>query len=171
MSEIEGKEKNLRIVPAVIFIYDCFRFLFLITVLAFFLRPDPELRISKLPLIMYASPNALFLLMSFFLLIRFEASRPYIPLYAIGKFLCVLSMIIWLFFTLEAQRDLLFIQQFKEILWAMFLVAADLAAILGMVLQIEDAPQKSTMIAVSAAQAATVTQAAQPLVSAAEGGE
>lgn len=160
MSDIWEKAKILRIVPAAIFFYDCFRLLFLFAMLVFFQMLYPEFRINNFPLIMYTSPNALFPMMAFFLLIRYKDSRPFIPLYITGKILCVLCMMIWLVFTLNARRDFIFMEQFKKILWVLFLITADLAAIMGMILQIEETPQISTVI-----------EAAQPAVGAAEGGE
>ena len=115
-------------VPAVVFIYDCSRFLFLLVLLAFFLKTGPDLRINNLPFIMYVSPNALFPLMSLFLLIRFTASRAYIPLYMVGKSLCLICAIIWLLFTLKQKHNIFS----PEILWVVFVSAADLGTVMGM---------------------------------------
>ena len=137
MSGIWGKAKKLRLVPAVIFIYDSARFFFLIALLAVFLVPDPEFKKINLPLMMFASPNALFPLMSFFLLIRFELSASFKPLYIIGKALCLLCVAIWLFFPIRQLSNI------REILLALFLFAADLAAILGIAMLDEERPPES----------------------------
>ena len=128
MIDILGKIRHLRLVPAAVFIFDCSRFLFLLVILAVFLNTALDFKIVRLPLIMYASPNALFPLMSFFLLIRFNASRAFIPLYIVGKALCLLCVIIWILFSLKQKQGLFA----PEVMWLMFLSAADLGTIMGM---------------------------------------
>ena len=147
--------KNFRLVPAAVFIYDCSRFLFLLMLLSFFLKSMPELQSVNLPLMMYAAPNALFPLMAFFLLFRFDISKAYIPLYITGKTLALLCMFIWLFFALQQIFNVF------RVLWAVFFCAADLGTIMGMAMRNEEV-QSSQEITVEVAEAAA---------EAAEGGE
>ena len=119
-----GKEKNFRLVPAVIFLYDCSRLYFLILMLPFFTFGQ-GFESVKFPFLAYFSPNVLFPLMSFFLLIRFEASKAFIPLYITGKSLSLLCMIIWILFALRGVSD------FSMLFWSFSLCAADLGTIMG----------------------------------------
>lgn len=125
MSDTRGKPKNLRLVPVTIFIYDSARLFFIIALLALYAKTGPDFMGINLPLMMFAAPNALFPLMSFFIFLRPGLSKAFVPLYLIGKILCVLCLMIWLFFTF---RQIYFA---REILWALFLCAADLATVLG----------------------------------------
>jgi len=118
-----------RLVSGVVFVYDCSRLAFLLFVLA--VAPKPEFNFSP---VMYAAPNALFPLMSFFLLVRFDKSRPYIPLYMIGKALALVSLGVWLFFMLRYGEPT------RIALWGLCLCAADLGTILGMSIRSEDTP-------------------------------
>ena len=129
MPFLTEKRRKIRLVPAVVFVYDCTRLFFLIAVLAIFLNPDLEFKIINLPMMMFIAPNALFPLMSFFLLIFFRQSRAFIPLYIIGKALCLLCLIVWMFYMLDK------ISGIREILWAVLLCVADFATIMGAVLQ------------------------------------
>jgi len=54
---------------------------------------------SVFPHSVYVAPNALFLLMTYFLYIRFELYRSYIALYIAGKIIAVISSILWLIFS------------------------------------------------------------------------
>ena len=119
--------KKFRLVPASVFIFDCSRFFFLLKLLQ--LNSGPFIGSIHLPLVMYASPNALFPLMSLFLLIRFDVSGAYIPLYITGKILAMLCLAVWMFFALE------YIFGADKIMWAVFLCAADLGTIMGMATQ------------------------------------
>jgi hypothetical protein len=138
-----------RTVRTAVFIYDCSRLLFLLTlVTAFYSGPAGfEDAGRSFPWMMYAAPNALFPLMSFFLLIRFEISKAYIPLYISGKILSLLCMFLWMGFSLyrqfppppeEAWAFQRLAEAFLDILyrmgWAFFLGAADLGSVLGMTL-------------------------------------
>ncbi|MCL1812473.1 MAG: hypothetical protein FWG29_02995 [Treponema sp.] len=154
MIEPKGKFKNLRLVPAVVFIYDCSRLLFLVALSGVFLRPGPDLKSINFPLMMFVSPNALFPLISFFLLIRFDIFKAYIPLYITGKALCLVCLTVWLFFGL---RQILGI---REILWPVFLSAADLASIMGTALYNTELPYENSG-----------AEAPRTNVHAAEGGE
>ena len=127
MSVYGEKAKSFRLVPAVIFIYDCSRLFFLVALLMFFLRPGLESGIAKFPLLVYTSPNALFPLMSFFILIRINYSRAFIPLYITGKSLSLLCMMLWILFSLR------FTPNSAVLKWAVSLSAADLGTIMGMI--------------------------------------
>jgi hypothetical protein len=78
---------------AVLFAYEMIRLLFLLF-LAYFL----QLPIS-FPWPLYAVPNALFPLMTLFLLIRLPDYRAYIPLYIAGKISALAASLGWLFFS------------------------------------------------------------------------
>ena len=153
------KRKNFRLVPAVVFIYDSSRLLFLIALSVIFLNPEFEFKIINLPMMMFMAPNALFPLMAFFLFVHFQESRVFIPLYIIGKALCLLCVIIWMFFTLRQISDI------REIRWALFLCAADLATILGTVmLNGESAPEAAILkieVQESSIPESTITESAE----------
>jgi len=120
--------KTPRIVPAAILFFDCSRLLFLLTLLAAYMRPHEMIRGSGFPYMMCAAPNVLFPLMSFFLFIRLENFKAFIPLYITGKSLALLCMILWLF-TSFIQIN---ITGLERIVWAVFLGLADLGTIMGM---------------------------------------
>ncbi|MDR2551867.1 MAG: hypothetical protein LBD31_01685 [Treponema sp.] len=123
------KENSCFLVRASLFVYDCSRFLFLLLV---FLALNPggsgpfQNPAGVFPHVMYAAPNALFPLMSFFLLIRFGLSRAYIPLYATGKALCVLCLFIWLILAIRWFRQIP-----RLLVWPFFIGAADLGSVMG----------------------------------------
>ena len=143
MIGILGKIKNLRLVPLVVFVFDCSRLLFLVALSGVFLRPGPDFKSINLPLMMFVSPNALFPLISFFLLIRFDISKAYIPLYITGKALCLVCLVAWLFFTLRQ------IFSIREILWSVFLSAADLATIMGIALKNAESFHENSVVEAS----------------------
>jgi hypothetical protein len=126
MIKSNGTVKILNPVPIAVFVYDCFRLLFLLTLLVQYLKHGMGFNI---PLFMYAAPNALFLLMSFSLLIRPDDFRAYIPLYITGKALSLLCMVIWLVITMGQMLNV------KGILWVLFLSAADMGTIMGTALR------------------------------------
>jgi hypothetical protein len=154
-----GKARTFRLVPAAVFIYDCSRFFFLIALLSVYLKTGLEFNSVNFPMVMFVSPNALFPLMSFFLLIRFKEYKAYIPLYIMGKFLGMLCIMIWLLVMLGLVFNA------REILWAVFLGAADLATIMGTIMLSDDKPQVNTI-----AETTPVSQAAPVSQTAAEGG-
>jgi hypothetical protein len=53
------------------------------------------------PHLAYAAPNALFPLMAFFLLVRFEEHKPYILLYMAGKAVAITAILGWFVFSLQ----------------------------------------------------------------------
>ncbi|MDR1388533.1 MAG: hypothetical protein LBJ31_00960 [Treponema sp.] len=109
--------KSMRVL---LFAYDCLRLFFLLAILLPLSDFDPPR--AGIPLLMYAAPNALFPLMSLFLLIRFEASKQYIPLYATGKLVVLACVVVWLFF------DLHLAGMRRPLFWA-FIGAADLGSL------------------------------------------
>jgi len=129
MVEMLGKTKGFRLVTAAIFVYDCSRLAFLISLLHSHLSTAPDSGSLTIPFMMYTAPNALFPLMSFFLFNSLDLYRSYIPLYITGKILALLCMLIWLLFTLQYLFDT------YKILWAVFFCAADLGTIMGMAMQ------------------------------------
>ncbi|MDR0447540.1 MAG: hypothetical protein LBH07_02610 [Treponema sp.] len=116
------RAKSLRLAPIAVLIYDCSRFLFLLMLLSIYQKPESPF---NLPLVMFTAPNALFPLMSFFLLVHFESSKAYKPLYIMGKSLSLLCIILWLIFTMHL------ILNIQRVLWAVFLGIADLGTISG----------------------------------------
>jgi hypothetical protein len=62
-----------------------------------FLRPDGET--VAFPALVYATPNALFLLMAVFLLIDPERYGQYAPLYLAGKCISLCSILLWFVFS------------------------------------------------------------------------
>ena len=127
MTGNRGIIKSLNPVPAAVFIFDCSRLFFLLWLLTRF--PMLGLGRVNLPLMMYAAPNALFPLMSFFLLFRFDDFRAYIPLYIIGKILGLICILVWLLFTMRRVPDV------SGVMWAVFLCAADIGTVMGTALR------------------------------------
>jgi len=140
MVEMLGKAKGFRLVTAVIFVYDCSRLAFLISLLRNYLSTVPDSGSLTIPYMMYTAPNALFPLMSFFLLKNLSLYKPYIPLYITGKVLALLCMLIWLLFTLQYLFDT------YKILWAIFFCAADLGTIMGMALRNVEIPNMQNQV-------------------------
>jgi hypothetical protein len=133
--------REYRTVRTAIFIYDCSRLLFLLSLLSVFLSFNPAgpmgmfqgltqsaMSIS-FPFLVYAAPNALFPLMSFFLMIRFETSKAYIPLYMTGKIIALSAAVMWFFFIFTRVRELP-----RTALPAFVLGIADIGSLLGMTL-------------------------------------
>ena len=139
MIKIWGRSKGFRLVTAAIFVYDCSRLAFLISLLYTYLGTAPDSGNLTIPFMMYAVPNALFPLMSFFLFIRLDLYRAYIPLYITGKALALLCMLIWLLFTLQYLFDS------GRVMWAVFFCAADLGTIMGVVMQNIEIPNSQDL--------------------------
>ncbi|MDR2049632.1 MAG: hypothetical protein LBP69_09285 [Treponema sp.] len=97
-----------------IFFYDSLRVFFLLALLAgvtgdpsgpggmFQGAPDG----IRFPYILYAAPNALFPLISLFLLIRPGESAAFIPLYITGKAISIAALAGWVFFAFLKLRSL-----------------------------------------------------------------
>jgi hypothetical protein len=127
------KERSHLTVRAAVFVYDCSRLLFLLILLMAYLGPGPGGMFQgadNLPYLMYSAPQALFPLISFFLLIRFDTSKLYIPLYLTGKILCLLCLLLWILFTLQRVQEIP-----RSVVWSFFIGAADIGTIMGMILQ------------------------------------
>ncbi|MDR1929874.1 MAG: hypothetical protein LBQ44_04505 [Treponema sp.] len=130
--------KEYRAVRTIIFIYDCSRLLFLLSLISAFLfvnpagpagmfRGSPGIMGLSFPFLVYAAPNALFPLMSFFLMVRFELSKAYIPLYITGKLIVLSAAAVWFFFVLTRTKELP-----RTALPVFMMGAADLGSVLGM---------------------------------------
>jgi hypothetical protein len=81
---------NFKSLRAALFIYECIRLAVLVGIFMF-LQPYG----GTFPVLVYAAPNALFLLMAVFLLIDPERYDPYAPLYLAGKCICLFSIVLW----------------------------------------------------------------------------
>jgi hypothetical protein len=115
-----------------VFVYDCSRFLFLLALTAS-LAPGAALSGGvELPQVMIAAPNALFPLMSFFVLFRFDISRSYAPLYMAGKTCALICLGAWIVFSPPRQAGLNPGRSVAGVSWAVFLGAADVGTIMGM---------------------------------------
>jgi hypothetical protein len=91
----------------IFFIYDFIRLIAMTCLLAAFLPPAPSHTAGLFPSVFYAVPNGLFPLMSFFLWLRLDAYKSYIPLYIAGKILAVVAAFSWLVFSLSRISDIL----------------------------------------------------------------
>ncbi|QQO09671.1 hypothetical protein [Breznakiella homolactica] len=82
-----------------LFVYDLFRLVFVVCMVAFFSPSmgDPGSRI--MPYIFFAAPNALFPLMSLFIWASLARYASYLPLYLAGKLIGIGSFIAWLGFS------------------------------------------------------------------------
>jgi len=92
----------LRPLRATLFFYEIFRLLLLVCFL-FVAAPEGEVLMGSsgsgafFPYLVYLSANALFPLMALFLWLRLEEYRNYLPLYAAGKIIGVVSFYAWEF--------------------------------------------------------------------------
>jgi hypothetical protein len=118
-----------------VFIYDCMRLFFLLTLLMIFTgNADGNVGMFqgapawRFPYMVYAAPNALFPLMSLFLLLRFAESRAFLPLYMTGKLISVAALAGWMVAVIIEGRNLYAAR------WSLFLGAADLASAVGAIL-------------------------------------
>ncbi|MDR2072923.1 MAG: hypothetical protein LBP60_05785 [Spirochaetaceae bacterium] len=136
-------------VRAAIFLYDCSRLFFLLILTGALSGPLGMFRgvDQTFPYMTLAAPNALFPLMSFFLLFRFEISRPYLPLYISGKTLGLLSILLWLFFLFSQAGpsgllELMDQDSARPMAWIFLTGIVDLGTILGMILLQINMPSK-----------------------------
>jgi hypothetical protein len=88
--------KPLRVV---LFSYELFRLLFLAFSLAFFSSLQTVAEGGVFPYLAYLSSNALFPLICFFLCLRPEQYRNYLPLYMAGKSIAVVLFYVWAVFS------------------------------------------------------------------------
>jgi hypothetical protein len=111
-----------------LFIYDLIRLLVMAGLLL-----DASGNGGLFPNLFYAVPNGLFTLMSFFLWLRLDAYKPYIPLYIGGKILAVVAAFSWLVFSLSTAADTMLGNEgaFIIIGAALLLTMGDALTILG----------------------------------------
>jgi hypothetical protein len=89
----------------IFFIFDFIRLAVMISLLMAFAPPAGSEGSGVFPYVFYTVPNGLFPLISFFLLFRLNAYKPYIALYMAGKILAVVAIFAWLVFSLPHIRD------------------------------------------------------------------
>lgn len=114
-------------------LYDCLRLFFLLNLLSNFIAAagpagmfQTVLESAAFPFMAYAAPNALFPLMSFFLLIRFAESRAFVPLYITGKLISAAALAAWTAAAGLRQGSVSLLM-----LWSSFWGAADIATAAG----------------------------------------
>lgn len=114
-------------------LYDCLRLFFLLNLLSNFINAagptgmfQTVLESAVFPFMAYAAPNALFPLMSFFLLVRFAESRAFIPLYITGKLISAAALAAWTAAAGLRQGSVSLLM-----LWSSFWGAADIATAAG----------------------------------------
>ncbi|MDR1867087.1 MAG: hypothetical protein LBQ77_02330 [Treponema sp.] len=76
------------------------------------------------PLVTYTVPNALFLLIAFFLLLRLNAFFPYIELYIAGKIIVIVSFFTWIIVSL-------YISSWSVFLFPFILFGGDLLSLVA----------------------------------------
>jgi hypothetical protein len=81
--------------------YDFLRLLLMLELLISVIPLGTSPEASWFPYLVYAVPNALFPLMGFFLLISPGEYKTYISLYMAGKFIVIVSILVWGFFSLS----------------------------------------------------------------------
>jgi hypothetical protein len=91
----------------IFFIFDFIRLAVMISLLMAFVPPAGSEGSGIFPYIFYTVPNGLFPLISFFLLFRLNAYKPYIALYMAGKILSVVAIFAWIVFLLPHIRGAL----------------------------------------------------------------
>jgi hypothetical protein len=136
-------------VRAAVFIYDSFRLFFLLILVGALSGPLGMFQgfDQAFPYMALAAPNALFPLMSFFLLFRFEISRPYLPLYISGKTLGLLSILLRLFFLFSQAGSSGFLELMdqdsaRRMAWIFLMGIVDLGTVLAMILLQINMPPK-----------------------------
>jgi hypothetical protein len=118
----------------IFFIFDFIRLAVMIRLLMVFVPPAGSGESGVFPYVFYAVPNSLFPLISFFLLFRLNAYKPYIALYMAGKILAVVAVFAWLIFSLPHIRDALVAvprDAFTVIGTVLLLSAGDAFTVLG----------------------------------------
>ncbi|MDR2738337.1 MAG: hypothetical protein LBB68_00665 [Treponema sp.] len=116
----------------IFFIFDFIRLAVMISLLMTFVPPAGSEQVF--PYVFYTVPNGLFPLISFFLLFRLNAYKPYIALYMAGKILAVVAVFAWLIFSLPHIRSALSAvsrDAFTVIGTVLLLSAGDAFTILG----------------------------------------
>ena len=90
-----------------LFFLDLLRLLFLAAALGFFSIVQAAVSGVIFPYLAYFSSNALFPLISFFLLVKPLEYRNYFPLYAAGKTIAVVLFYVWAVFSLPFETNIL----------------------------------------------------------------
>jgi hypothetical protein len=111
---------------AIIFSYDVLRLLFLAVSLGFLLPLQSDE--GAFPYMAFMSSNALFPMISFFILRNIAEYRNYLPLYAAGKTIVVVLFYIWTFFSLPLAQG--FIEMENYVQWMILLGGVFLVGIL-----------------------------------------
>jgi hypothetical protein len=91
----------------IFFVFDFIRLAAMISLLMTVVSPADSEGGGVFPYVFYTVPNGLFPLISFFLLFRLNAHKPYIALYMAGKILAVVAVLVWLVFSLPHIRGAL----------------------------------------------------------------
>jgi hypothetical protein len=84
----------LRFLKPGLFLYECLR----IIILAVFVLLQP-IDPAGLPRLVFLAPGVLFPLMALFIWLDIYRYKVYLPLFAAGKCICVIALIIWSFIT------------------------------------------------------------------------
>jgi hypothetical protein len=122
------------------------------------------------PLLVYAAPNALFLLAAFFLLVKFEEYVPYAYLYMAGKAVAIAANLGWFFLSLETLAQALSDDAGKTLFvlgFLLFLAVFDALSVLGisaLVTHILGAPRGGNATAQEAADAGDIPAACGPVL-------
>jgi hypothetical protein len=115
----------------VLFIYDLVRLAVLVGLLQVFLSGRENSGAGVFPYLPYAAPNVLFPLMTLFLWADPETHRAYFPLYMAGKTVGIGAFIGWAVFSLSSITVIDNSFFVTALGLAVFLVLADIGAILG----------------------------------------
>jgi hypothetical protein len=84
---------------AVLFFWDCLRFLTLAAIFMFFSPLEGAQMDGVFPYLAYVAPNALYLLMTLFLLVALDEFKKYLPLYIAGKAAALAAFYAWAVFS------------------------------------------------------------------------
>ena len=118
-----------------LFAYETLRLLLLTGVLAFFSEGESVIRGGVFPYLVYLSPNALFPLISLFLLLRPGEYRHFLLLYLAGKTIAVILFIVWTIFYFPPEFGFARVHSFMEGMillgGAFFINLGDALSVLG----------------------------------------
>jgi hypothetical protein len=90
--------EKLKPLQALFLVYDFLRVAAVAALTAFFAGSGDRSLAEVFPYIAHAAPNCLFPLMSFFLLVKPQEHRAYLPLYMAGKTVGIAAFIGWIYF-------------------------------------------------------------------------
>jgi len=132
-----------RLLKPALFVYECVRIL----ILAAFVALQPAVASALLtsdatvfPVLVYASPSALFPLMAMFLWLDASRYRAYLPLFAAGKCIGIITLLGWSIVT----RHLTLIKGFSGgVLAEWVLLSGDLLALAAVILIIKNMDKKT----------------------------